>query len=64
MAEKLGVAKESGSSVVVSVEEGWVGSVRCANVVPRTEVLTQWLLLEKQEASVNQFEVLGEVVEL
>lgn len=61
-ADELGVAEESSRAVVVAVEEGCSGLALawvCGIWPP-----TQWLLLQDQEDGIDQFEVLGEVVEL
>jgi hypothetical protein len=61
-ADELGVAEESSRAVVVAVEEGW--SELALALEGKVRSPTQWLLLQDQEDGINQFEVLGEVVEL
>lgn len=69
VSDQLRVAENSGSAMVVAVEEGWrresasgdpagrgVGLAGCR--------LTERLLLQEQEDGVQELEVLGQVVEL
>lgn len=67
-AKKLGVAQNSGSAMVVAVEESWrqdesdVG----VNWIRRLQGMTrtQRLLLEEEEDSIEELEILGKVVQL
>lgn len=63
MADQLSVAQKGGRAVVVGVEEGYE-KLACLALPWTKEVRTQWLLLQEEEASVNQFEELGEIIEL
>ena len=63
MPNKLSVAEESGRAVMVGVEEGWFFLL--AMPIPcQMHQHTQGLLLQEQEARVNQLKEFGKVVEL
>jgi len=63
-ANELGVAKQGGGTMVVAVEERCMSLVRSRPIALLLSRLTQGLLLEEQEDSVEKLEVLGQVVEL
>lgn len=63
MANELGVAEEGRRAMVVGVEESW-NPLAFRFLDRHSDARTQRLLLQEQEASVNQLEELGEVVEL
>jgi hypothetical protein len=50
--------------VVVGVQEGWDGQSVVNCVGGRVELLTEWFLLEDEENSIKQFNVLGQVIQL
>jgi hypothetical protein len=69
LTEELGKAEKSGSTVVVGVEESCKKKdsrqlMRDSEETKMVCALTQRLFLEEQEASVDQFKVLCEVVEV
>lgn len=63
MANELGVAEEGRRAMVVGVEESW-NPLALRYLDRHSDARTQRLLLQEQEAGVNQLEELGEVVEL
>ena len=63
MANELGVAEEGRRAMVVGVEESW-NPLALRHLDRHSDARTQRLLLQEQEASVNQLEELGEVVKL
>jgi hypothetical protein len=56
---ELGVAEQSCGAMMIGVQEScWLAALL------QMDVLTEWLLFQKQENSVKQFQILGQVVEL
>lgn len=64
--DQLGVAEDGGCAMVEAVEERW--HQKKSEEYPHEQrsivELTQWLLLQEQEASIQQLEVFGEVSQL
>jgi hypothetical protein len=62
--QELSVAEESGGTMVVSVQESCNYVSSGLQVFVQSAIRTQRLLLEEEEDGIDEFKVLGQVVEL